>query len=257
MTEPSLIVAADGLVLSLRLHRPAARNALSTELLHELADHLDVAAEDADVRAVVLSGGQDYFAAGADVRELRDTSPTQYLTSKRRRAWERVATFPKPVVAGVAGYALGGGCELALMTDAIVAGESAVFGQPEVGLGIVPGAGGVQWWARTAGRFRAMELLLTGRALSADQAHRFGVVTKVVPDESVSAAAAALAHDFAAQAPVAAQLLKWSMRQTFEAPAASGIAFERAMLAVTLSTDDHREGMDAFLERRRANFEGK
>ena len=243
-------------VLVLTINRPATRNALSTEVLHGLVAGLDRAEDDPSVHAVVLTGGTERFASGADLRELRDTSPAQYLQSQRQQAWPRLARFRKPLVAAVAGPTLGGGCELAMSCDLVVAGDSAVLGQPEIRLGLIPGAGGTQRWARVAGRFRAAEVVLAGRTVDAWTAYRFGVVNRVVPSECVVEAAVALAGEVADFSPLAARLGKAAVRSSEEVGVTSGLDYERAQLAVLLSSEDHVEGIDAFLEKRRPRFVG-
>ncbi|MEV0069158.1 MULTISPECIES: enoyl-CoA hydratase/isomerase family protein [unclassified Amycolatopsis] len=244
-------------VAVITIDRPSARNALSTDVLLGLCAGLDRAEADDEIRAVVLTGGEKIFASGADIRELRTTSPAGYLQSQRLAAWARFGRFPKPSVAAVAGYALGGGCELAMSCDFIVAADSATFGQPEIRLGILPGAGGTQRWARVAGRFRAAELVLTARTVDAWTARDYGMVARVVPAERVVAAGVALAGEVAAFGPIATRLSKAAVRASEELPLAGGLDHERALLGTLLSTEDHFEGIDAFLERRSARFTGR
>lgn len=244
-------------VAVITLSRPEARNALSTDVLQGLVAALDQAEADTDVRAVVLTGGTRLFASGADVRELRATTPAGYLQSERLVAWLRFARLGKPSVAAVAGYVLGGGCELAMTCDFIVAADDAVLGQPEIKLGILPGAGGTQRWARVAGRFRAAELVLAGRNVDAWTARQMGLVNQVVPAESVVEAGVALARSVAVHGPVAARLAKASLRASEELPLTGALEHERALLGILLSTEDHLEGIDAFLEKRAPQFSGR
>ncbi|WBC07713.1 enoyl-CoA hydratase-related protein [Micromonospora sp. WMMA1947] len=239
------------------IDRPQTRNALSADVLRALAAAMDRAEADPEVRVLVLTGGPRLFASGADIRELRRTSPADYLLSERLECWNRFARFGKPAVAAVAGYVLGGGCELAMTCDAVVAADSAVFGQPEINLGIIPGAGGTQRWARVAGRFRAAELVLGGRLVDAWTAQRMGLVSQVVPAERVVEAGIALAASIAARSPVAARLGKQALRTAEEVGLTAGLAHERSLLLTLLSTDDHIEGIDAFLEKRPARFTGR
>lgn len=239
------------------IDRPQTRNALSADVLRALATAMDRAEADPEVRVLVLTGGPRLFASGADIRELRRTSPADYLLSERLECWHRFARFGKPAVAAVAGYVLGGGCELAMTCDAVVAADSAVFGQPEINLGIIPGAGGTQRWARVAGRFRAAELVLGGRLVDAWTAQRMGLVSQVVPAERVVEAGIALAASIAARSPVAARLGKQALRTAEEVGLTAGLAHERSLLLTLLSTDDHIEGIDAFLEKRPARFTGR
>jgi enoyl-CoA hydratase/carnithine racemase len=245
-----------GHVAVLTINRPEARNALSTEVLNGLVAGLDWAEEEPDVRAVVLTGGPRLFASGADVRELRHNTPARYLVSPRQKAFQRIAEFKKPLVAAVAGYVLGGGCEIAMSCDFIVAGDSATLGQPEIKLGILPGAGGTQRWARVAGRFKAAELVLGARNIDAWEAHRIGMVNQVVPTECVVEAGVALAEQVSSFSPIAARLAKTAVRSSEEVGVTAGLDYERGLLAVLLSTDDHFEGIDAFLEKRTATFTG-
>jgi enoyl-CoA hydratase/carnithine racemase len=243
-------------VAVITIARPEARNALSTDVLNGISDCLDRAEQDRDVRVVVLTGGAQIFASGADLRELRVTTPADYLLSERLAAWQRFARFPKPSVAAVAGYVLGGGCELAMTCDFIVAADNAVLGQPEIRLGIIPGAGGTQRWARVAGRFRAAELVLGGRTVDAWTAQQMGLVNRVVPAECIVEAGIAMAATVAAHGPVAARLGKAALRGSEELSISAGLDHERALLTTLLSTDDRLEGIDAFLEKRPARFTG-
>jgi enoyl-CoA hydratase/carnithine racemase len=237
--------------------RPTTRNALTTEVLGAIAAAYDRAEADADVRALVLTGGPVMFASGADVRELRDVNPASYLVSERQAAWARFARFGKPTVAAVAGFVLGGGCELALSCDVVLAADTAVFGQPEVRLGLIPGAGGTQRWARAAGRYRAADIVLHATTLDAWTAAACGVVTEVVPAERLLAAAIDYAQTVASFAPVAVRLARQAVRAAEELPVSAALAHEKSLLATALATDDHREGIDAFLAKRSPRFAGR
>jgi enoyl-CoA hydratase/carnithine racemase len=237
--------------------RPTTRNALTTEVLGAIAAAYDRAEADSDVRALVLTGGPVTFASGADVRELRDVNPASYLVSERQAAWARFARFGKPTVAAVAGFVLGGGCELALSCDVVIAADTAVFGQPEVRLGLIPGAGGTQRWARAAGRYRAADIVLHATTLDAWTAAACGVVTEVVPAERLLAAAIDYAQTVASFAPVAVRLARQAVRAAEELPVSAALAHEKSLLATALATDDHREGIDAFLAKRSPRFAGR
>ena len=254
--DPVLIQQRDDVAV-LTINRPDARNALSTQVLNGLVAGLDWAEDEASVRAVVITGGSTLFASGADLRELRATTPSTYLQSERQKAWPRFASFKKPLVAAVAGYVLGGGCEIAMSCDLIIAADSAVLGQPEIKLGIIPGAGGTQRWARVVGRFRAAELVLGGQNLDAWTAHRIGMVNQVVPAECVVEAGVAAARNLAQFSPIASRLGKAALRSSEEVGVSAGLDFERSQLAVLLSSDDHIEGIDAFLEKRSPTFHGR
>lgn len=252
----AVLVDQQGSVAVVTINRPEARNALSTEVLNGLVAALDWAEDEPSVRAVVITGGTKLFASGADIRELRATTPARYLQSERQKAWPRFAEFKKPLVAAVAGYVLGGGCEIAMSCDFIVAADTAVLGQPEIKLGIIPGAGGTQRWARVAGRFQAADLVLGGKNVDAWTAHRMGMVNRVVPAECVVEAGVALAEEIAQFSPIATRLGKAALRSSEEVGVSAGLDFERAQLAVLLSSEDHYEGIDAFLEKRSPEFTG-
>lgn len=246
-----------GHVALVSMRRPEARNALDATMLAALAAALERAEADSEVRAAVLAGGPSVFASGADIRELRETTTAAYVSSPRHASWDRIRRFPKPLVAAVGGYALGGGCELALLCDLIVAGDRAVLGQPEGRLGIIPGAGGTQGWARAAGRYRAADIVLRARQVSAWEAARMGVVIRVVPGERVVEAALEVAGEVAALAPSSTRLAKQAVRASEEMPLRSALEHERTAVAALLGTEDRREGIDAFLDKRRPVFAGR
>jgi enoyl-CoA hydratase len=250
-------VERHGSVALVRLSRPEKRNALTTELLEALAGALEELDRDPAVRAAAITGGPKVFASGADVRELRDVEPAAYAASPRVACWRRLNALQLPLVAAVAGVALGGGCELALLCDVVVAGDDAVFGQPEVALGILPAAGGTQRWARAAGRYRAAEVVLGARMLDAIEARDAGLVAAVVPAERIEAAGLAQAKRIGAGAPLALRAARAAVRSAEELPLSAALEGERAKLLMLLSTADHREGIDALLERRKASFEGR
>lgn len=253
---PPVLVERDGSVLIATINRPKQRNALTTAVLDGIVAALDEAEDDDEVRAVVLTGGPTLFASGADIRELRALSPAAYMRSSRQRSFARIARFPKPLVAAVAGYVLGGGCEIAISADLIVAADSAVLGQPEINLGILPGAGGTQRWPRVIGRFRAAELVLGAQNLDAWSAKRIGMVSEVVPAEFVVAAGVRAAQRLATFSPVAQRSAKAALRMSEDVGVTAGLDFEKAQLGILLSTEDHLEGIDAFLEKRPARFTG-
>ena len=240
------------------IQRPDVLNALSFDLLDALADALATLDADPSCRAIVLTGsGERAFAAGADIRELARQTPVTLLVENRFAVWERIAATRKPVVAAVRGFALGGGCELAMSCDLIVAGEDARFGQPEINLGVMPGAGGTQRLTRAIGRARAMDLILTGRTITAREAEAMGLVSRVVPADRVLDEALALGAAIAAQAPVAVLAAKEAVRLAEQLPLADGLHYERRAFFALFATDDQTEGMAAFVEKRRPEWKGR
>jgi enoyl-CoA hydratase len=247
----------DGVAL-VTIQRPDVLNALSFDLLDALADALATLDADPACRAIVLTGsGERAFAAGADIRELARQTPVTLLVENRFAAWERIAATRKPVIAAVRGFALGGGCELALSCDLIVAGEDARFGQPEINLGVMPGAGGTQRLTRAIGRARAMDLILTGRTITAREAETMGLVSRVVPADRTLEEALALGAAVAAQAPVAVLAAKEAVRLAEELPLGDGLRHERRAFFALFATDDQTEGMAAFVEKRRPEWKGR
>jgi enoyl-CoA hydratase len=250
-------VDRDGPVGVVTLARPRVLNALSPALIAELSDALVRFDADPEVRAAVLTGGPKVFAAGADIGDMSERSPVDQLQRDQTGRWAAISRFSKPLIAAVNGYALGGGCELALMCDLIVAGDSARFGQPEIDLGIIPGAGGTQRWPRTVGKYVAMEVNLGGAPISARRAHQLGLVNRVVPAEVTLDVARELARRLAAKPPVAVRLAKEAVNRALETPLSEGLAAERQSFYFLFATEDQKEGMRAFLEKRRAQFRGR
>jgi enoyl-CoA hydratase/carnithine racemase len=239
------------------LDRPEARNALSPELMEELTALLERWDDDPETRCVVIAGGDEWFAAGADIRAMAQRSFAEALTSPAARFWPRLAALRTPLIAAVSGYALGGGCELALACDMIVASDSAEFGQPEILLGIIPGGGGSQRLTRVIGKQRAMELVLTGRRITAEEAHRLGIVNRVAPGGEWLAAALELAELLAARPPLAVRLGKQAVLAADETPLSAGLDHERRLFELAMATEDRVEGMSAFLEKRKPEFRGR
>lgn len=259
MAQEALIIKTvdDGVAL-LQLNRPEARNALSEELRAELAATLADCDADADVRCVVIAGNDEYFAAGADIRALRDRTHAESLAAPGGSSlWEAVAACRTPIVAAVSGFALGGGCELALACDMIVAAPTAEFGQPEITLGIIPGGGGTQRLARVIGKQKAMELMLTGRRVSAEEAERLGFVTKVSAKGEWLAESRELAAVIARRPPLAVRLAKQAVLAADEMPMRAGLDHERRLFELAMATEDRVEGMTAFLEKRRPEYRGR
>jgi enoyl-CoA hydratase/carnithine racemase len=240
-----------------RLDRPEARNALSAELMEELASVCERWDDDLEVRCIVIAGGDEWFAAGADIKAMARRTFAETLTSPAARFWPRLAALRTPLVAAVSGYALGGGCELALACDMIVASEGAEFGQPEILLGIIPGGGGTQRLARVIGKQRAMELVLTGRRIGAAEARELGIVTRLAPEHGWLDAALELAAEVAQRPPLAARLAKQAVLAAEETSMSAGLDQERRLYELAMATEDRVEGMNAFIEKRKPEFRGK
>jgi enoyl-CoA hydratase/carnithine racemase len=250
-------VTVDSQVGLLRLNRPEARNALSPELMEQLAAELERLDAEPAVRCLVIAGSEKVFAAGADIKVMAERTLPQTLYHPAAAFWRRLAGLKTPLVAAVSGYALGGGCELALACDMIVAAPGASFGQPEIMLGIIPGGGGTQRLARVLGKQRAMELVLTGRRFDARTAHEWGLVNRLADDGSWLEEALALAREVAARAPIAARLGKQAVLAAEETPLAAGLDAERRMFELAMATEDRVEGMRAFLAKREPDFKGQ
>lgn len=255
--EGVIVAGPDAGVLEIRLDRPQAKNALSTPLLRSIVALLDQAEHDDAVRCIVLTGGDQVFAAGADLAEMAAKDMQAVLLEERPRLFAAIARFPKPIVAAVCGYALGGGCELVMHADIVIAGESAQFGQPEINLGIIPGAGGTQRLTRAVGKSVAMKLVLAGEFIPAQEARAAGLVAEVVADDACIARAHELAGKIAKKAPLAVRLAKDSVLQAFETPLAAGLAIERRNFVVLAGTEDRNEGVRSFLEKRKPVWKGR
>jgi enoyl-CoA hydratase len=246
----------DGVGL-IRLNRPKALNALNSELMSEVTDALGVFDSNSKVGAIVITGNDKAFAAGADIKEMAEASSVDMLQRDHIGIWDRIKKIKKPIIAAVSGWCLGGGNELAMICDIVVASESAKFGQPEINLGIIPGAGGTQRLTRTIGKSLAMEMVLNNRTLSAEEAYRFGLVSHVVSVEEYLDKAIQLASEIAARAPVAVQLGKEAVNHAFESFLTDGIADERRSFYFLFSTEDQKEGMQAFIKKRKPEWKGK
>ena len=250
-------VETEAPIATITLDRPKVLNALSPAVIAEVGQALSELEADDAVRAVVITGGPKVFAAGADIGDMADRGPVDQLLRDQTGRWAPLAGFSKPLIAAVNGYALGGGCEVALMCDLIVAGETARFGQPEINLGIIPGAGGTQRWPRTAGKHVAMEVMLMGAPLTAQRAYELGLVNKVVPAEMTVEVARRFARQAAEKPPLAARMAKEAVLKAFESPLSEGLASERKSFYFLFATDDQKEGMHAFLEKRKGAFKGR
>jgi enoyl-CoA hydratase len=255
-TEPVLVDRPEDGVALIRIHRPQARNALDMATRKALAAAFEAMHDDPSVRAIVLTGSEQAFAAGADLKEFVDAGAIEMLQRRSERYWNAVARTPQPVIAAINGYALGGGLELAMCCDVIIAGESAQLGQPEVRVGIMPGAGGTQRLTRAVGKFHAMRICLTGRPVAAAEAHQIGLVSQVVPDAEVVDAALAMACDLARLPPLAVMQIKEAILAGQDASLEAGLMLERKAFQLLFASADKREGMQAFLEKRPASFKG-
>jgi enoyl-CoA hydratase/carnithine racemase len=244
-------------VVRLTIDRASERNVLTDEVRDALIDALDALQSDAAVRVVVLTGGDGLFAAGADIRTMHDQGFQDAMNARGARIWARIGGFRKPLIAAVGGAAAGGGCELALACDLIVASSDAEFSQPEIRLGIIPGGGGTQRLTRVLGKHRAMELVLTGRRVRAEEAERLGFVNRVVEPERLQDEALDLAETIARRPAVAAELAKRAVLAADETPLSAGLTVERELFLLAMASDDRREGMAAFLERRPPEFSGR
>ncbi|KSW22179.1 MULTISPECIES: 2,3-dehydroadipyl-CoA hydratase PaaF [unclassified Pseudomonas] len=246
----------DGVRL-ITLQRPEALNALNTELLGELAVELDAAERDAETRVVVITGSRKAFAAGADIKEMAERDLVGILDDPRVAHWQRITAFAKPLIAAVNGFALGGGCELAMHADILIAGEDARFGQPEINLGIIPGAGGTQRLLRAVGKSLAMQMVLTGEAIDARHALRAGLVSEVTQPEFTVERALQVARVIARKAPLAVRMAKEALLKAQDTDLASGLRFERHAFTLLAGTADREEGIRAFQEKRPARFLGR
>ncbi len=255
--EHHLLTSREGSVALVKINRPRFRNALNQALLADLVATLEALDLDPDVRVIVLTGDERAFAAGADITEMADVTAVEMYLRPQLARWDRLRKIRKPLIAAVAGYALGGGNELAMICDLIVAAETARFGQPEINLGIIPGAGGTQRLVRAIGKARAMELVLTGRMLTADEAFAAGLITKVVPAELYLIEAIRLAQEIAAKPPLAVQIAKDAVLKAFDTTLETGLEYERRSFNLLFATEDRREGMTAFLEKRAPAFKGR
>jgi enoyl-CoA hydratase len=257
MTDALVLVEREAPIAVVLLNRPQQLNALSDELMDELVTALQRLDSDDDIRCIVLGGSDRVFAAGADIGELARSSAIQLYYQRRVERWDALRSLWKPLVAAVSGFCLGGGCELAMTCDLIVASETAQFGQPETSLGIIPGAGGTQRLTRAVGKALAMDVILSGRRLSAREALEAGLVARVVAKEAWLEEAKRVAHEIAAKGPVATRLAKESVNRAYETTLGTGLEAERRALYLAFASEDAREGLTAFTEKRKPDFKGR
>ena len=255
---PTVVVTREPPIAVVQLNRPEVLNALSEELMDELVRSLEALDADDAIRCIVLTGNEKAFAAGADIKQaFVEATPVSMLAQDLTTRWERIRRIKKPIIAAVSGYALGGGCELAMVCDIIVASETAQFGQPEVNLGIIPGAGGTQRLTRAVGKYVAMELVLTGRRVKADEAKAIGLVAQVYPSASWLDDAKALARTIAEKPPIAVRLATEAIDLAQSATLDAGLEFERKAFYLLFATEDKKEGVDAFVNKRKPTFKGR
>ncbi|MCG9915423.1 MAG: enoyl-CoA hydratase [Phenylobacterium sp.] len=257
-TYETLLIEAHGPVTLIRLNRPEALNALNAALLTDLEAALDVAEADPGVGCIVLTGSARAFAAGADIKEMAEQSyADMFLADTFARSARRIETCRKPIIAAVSGFALGGGCELAMMCDFILAADTAKFGQPEINLGVMPGIGGTQRLTRFVGKSKAMDMILTGRMMDAAEAERAGLVSRVIPADTLLDEALAAAAKIAAQSPLAVMMNKELVETAYETTLSAGVAVERRLFHSLFAFEDQKEGMAAFVEKRKPDFKGR
>ncbi len=254
---PFVLVEREPPIATVRINRPEVRNALNAQVMDELCAALESLDGDDTVRAIVLAGDDKAFAAGADIGGFKGATPITMLAQDLTTRWERIRRIKTPLIAAVSGFALGGGCELAMVCDIVVASETAQFGQPEINLGIIPGAGGTQRLTRAAGKYRAMDLVLTGRRFGAQEAKEIGLAARVVPKETWLEDAKALAREIAAKPPVAVRLALEAIDLVANSTLDAGLEFERKAFYLLFASEDKEEGVNAFLEKRKPEFKGR
>jgi enoyl-CoA hydratase len=254
----TLIVSKEGPLGLITLNRPEALNALNSKMVNELVGALGDFEKDESVRCVVMTGSEKAFSAGADIKEMVDITAVQMtVTGHFFPLWDEIGRYPKPIVGALSGFVLGGGLELAMCCDVLVASETTQLGQPEINIGVIPGGGGTQRLTRAVGKHKAMEMVLTGKRIGAEEAKMLGLVSRVVPKESYISEAKKIASEIAAKSPVAIKLAKMAVNKAFEMGLSEGIDFERELFYLLFASEDKKEGMRAFLEKRKPDFKGK
>lgn len=258
MSYETLIVSKEGPLGLIALNRPEALNALNMKMVNELVAALEGFEKDESVRCVVLTGSERAFSAGADIKEMADMTAVQMaMTGHFFPLWDKVGRYPKPIVAALSGFVLGGGLELAMGCDVLVASETTLLGQPEIDIGVIPGGSGTQRLTRAVGKYKAMEMVLTGKRIGAEEAKTLGLVSRVVPKEAYLTEAKKVASEIAAKSPVAIRMAKMAVNKSFEMGLSQGIDFERELFYLLFASEDKKEGMRAFLEKRKPDFKGK
>jgi enoyl-CoA hydratase len=256
-SEPLILVDIDEHVGMIRINRPKVLNALNPQLMTLLAEQCERFDKDPEIHVILLAGTEKAWAAGADIADMAEQTTISMYERDQFATWERIKRIKKPIVAAVSGWALGGGCELMMLCDVVIASETAQFGQPEINIGVMPGAGGTQRLTRALGKALAMDVILTGRFLSAKEALAHGLVSRVVPSEHWYSEALKVAHEMARKGPIALRLAKESVLKAFEMPLSEGLEYERKLFYTLFSTEDQKEGMSAFVEKRKPTFKGK
>lgn len=257
MTYEFILIHRQEPIAVVQINRPQQLNALNSQVMRELTSALEELDDDAAIGCMIVTGNERAFGAGADIKSMVNATPAEMLALNWVAYWDRIKKVAKPVIAAVSGYAFGGGCELAMACDLIVASESARFAQPEINIGVIPGAGGTQRLTRALGKSKAMEMVLTGRAMSAHEAEARGLVARVFPNEVYLEEAKKLALEIASKAPVALRLAKECVNKAYESSLADGLDFERKMFYFLFATEDGHEGMKAFVEKRKPEWKGK
>ena len=258
MNYETILVSKEGMVGIITLNRPQALNALSTKMVSELISALDGFEKDEGVRSVVIAGNDRAFSAGADIKEMADMTAVQMVMGEHFfPLWDRVGHFPKPIVGAITGFALGGGLELAMTLDVLIAADTAQLGQPEINIGVIPGGGGTQRLTRAVGKSKAMEMILTDKRIGAEEARTLGLVSRVVPKEACVEEAKKVAAEIATKSPVAVKLAKMAVNKAFEMGLSDGLDFERELFYLLFASEDAKEGMHAFMDKRKPAFRGK
>lgn len=257
MSYQNILITKEGPIGIAQLNRPKVLNALNSETMIELLKAFEELDKDQSVNVIILTGGPNVFAAGADLKEMAQATPVDLVLGRRFELWDRIRKISKPIIAAVSGYCLGGGNELVMSCDIIIASETATFGQPEVNVGIMPGAGGTQRLTRAVGKYRSMEMILTGRSISAEEAFRIGLVNKIVPVESLMDEAKKIAREIASKPPISVRAAKEAIVRAQDTTLEVGLEFERRAFYLLFATEDGKEGMKAFLEKRKPVFKGK
>ena len=258
MSYETIVVSREGALGSITLNRPEALNALNMKMVNELVSALEEFEKDDSVRCVVLAGSEKAFSAGADIKEMAEMTAVQMaMTGHFFPLWDKVGRYPKPIVAALSGFVLGGGLELAMGCDVLVASETTQLGQPEIDIGVIPGGSGTQRLTRAVGKYKAMEMILTGKRIGAEEAKTLGLVSRVVPKEAYLTEAKKVASEIASKSPVAIRMAKMAVNKSFEMGLSQGIDFERELFYLLFASEDKKEGMKAFMEKRKPDFKGK